>query len=136
LFADPDDQPVEYFATALSYPAWLARRWGKRFEPSELFAMGMAMNRPPRLTLRANRMKNSRNELLEVFKEAGIRARAGRHAEAIQLREQRSVVTIPGFAEGAWSVQDETAMAAGTLLAPSAGARVWDVCAAPGTKTT
>lgn len=136
LFSDPDDEPVEYFAAAFSYPAWLARRWGKRFEPNALFAIGMAMNRPPRLTLRANRLKNSRDALLEQFKEAGIRARAGRHPESIQLREQRSVATIPGFAEGAWSVQDETAMAAGTLLAPTAGARVWDVCAAPGTKTT
>jgi 16S rRNA (cytosine967-C5)-methyltransferase len=45
------------------------------------------------------------------------------------------VERLPGFAEGLWSVQDESAMAAARLLAPKAGERILDVCAAPGGKT-
>jgi 16S rRNA (cytosine967-C5)-methyltransferase len=41
----------------------------------------------------------------------------------------------PGFAEGAWWVQDAAAALPARLLDPSAGATVLDLCAAPGGKT-
>jgi 16S rRNA (cytosine967-C5)-methyltransferase len=42
---------------------------------------------------------------------------------------------LPGFAEGAVSVQDGAAQLAATLLGARAGERVLDACAAPGGKT-
>jgi 16S rRNA (cytosine967-C5)-methyltransferase len=43
---------------------------------------------------------------------------------------------LPGFAEGQWWVQDAAAALPVHLLAPRAGERVLDLCAAPGGKTT
>ncbi len=43
---------------------------------------------------------------------------------------------LPGFAEGWFVVQDESAQRAAELLAPQPGEMVLDLCAAPGTKTT
>lgn len=45
------------------------------------------------------------------------------------------VPTLPGFAEGAWWVQDLAASLPARLLAPRPGERVLDLCAAPGGKT-
>src|SRR5690606_36531382 len=45
------------------------------------------------------------------------------------------VAELPGFAEGHASVQDAAAQLATHLLAPQAGERVLDACAAPGGKT-
>lgn len=45
------------------------------------------------------------------------------------------VSALPGYAEGAFWVQDAAAAMAVPLLAPRAGARVLDLCAAPGGKT-
>ncbi|MEM9248157.1 MAG: transcription antitermination factor NusB [Pseudomonadota bacterium] len=45
------------------------------------------------------------------------------------------VSALPGFAEGAWWVQDAAAALGARLLAPAAGTRVLDLCAAPGGKT-
>jgi 16S rRNA (cytosine967-C5)-methyltransferase len=45
------------------------------------------------------------------------------------------VEDLPGFAEGAWWVQDAAASVPVTLLGDVAGARVLDLCAAPGGKT-
>lgn len=45
------------------------------------------------------------------------------------------VTDLPGFAEGQFWVQDAAAALPARLLAPAAGARVIDLCAAPGGKT-
>ena len=42
---------------------------------------------------------------------------------------------LPGFPDGFWSVQDESAMQAAILLQPQPGERILDMCAAPGGKT-
>lgn len=46
-----------------------------------------------------------------------------------------SVTALPGFAEGAWWVQDMAAALPARLLGDVAGKRVFDLCAAPGGKT-
>lgn len=45
------------------------------------------------------------------------------------------VSALPGYAEGAWWVQDAAAALPVRLLAPVAGERILDMCAAPGGKT-
>lgn len=60
----------------------------------------------------------------------------GRRPETIWCRGAGNPVTLPGFAEGLFAVQDETAMSAAALLNPQPGQRVLDLCAAPGTKST
>lgn len=52
------------------------------------------------------------------------------------LAQPLPVERIPGFAEGAVSVQDAAAQLAAPLLDATAGMRVLDACAAPGGKTT
>jgi 16S rRNA (cytosine967-C5)-methyltransferase len=46
-----------------------------------------------------------------------------------------SIAELPGFAEGAWWVQDAAAALPARLLGDIAGKRVADLCAAPGGKT-
>lgn len=48
---------------------------------------------------------------------------------------QAAVTELPGFAEGAWWVQDAAAALPARLLGDIAGKRVADLCAAPGGKT-
>ena len=43
---------------------------------------------------------------------------------------------LPGYAQGWFIVQDQSAMPVATALAPKPGMRVLDMCAAPGGKTT
>lgn len=54
---------------------------------------------------------------------------------SLRLREAGQVSALPGFADGAWWVQDAGATLAAKVLAPVAGERVLDLCAAPGGKT-
>ncbi len=54
---------------------------------------------------------------------------------SLRLATGAQVSALPGYAEGAWWVQDAAAALAVGLLAPRAGERVADLCAAPGGKT-
>lgn len=54
---------------------------------------------------------------------------------SLRRRVVGQVSDLPGYAEGAWWVQDAAAALPVRVLAPVAGARVLDLCAAPGGKT-
>jgi 16S rRNA (cytosine967-C5)-methyltransferase len=54
---------------------------------------------------------------------------------SLRLRESGQVSSLPGFAEGRWWVQDAAAALPARMLDPAPGARVLDICAAPGGKT-
>jgi 16S rRNA (cytosine967-C5)-methyltransferase len=81
-------------------------------------------------------LRTTRDALLEALRERGVAAQPGQQPEAIVLERTTRVTELPGFADGWFAVQDESAMAAARLLAPRPGERVLDLCAAPGGKTT
>jgi 16S rRNA (cytosine967-C5)-methyltransferase len=53
----------------------------------------------------------------------------------VRLVERGPIRALPGYAEGAWWVQDAAAALPARLLAARPGERVADLCAAPGGKT-
>ncbi|KQM99116.1 SAM-dependent methyltransferase [Sphingobium sp. Leaf26] len=53
----------------------------------------------------------------------------------VRLPESAVIPSLPGFAEGAWWVQDIAASCAARLLGPGEDRVVLDLCAAPGGKT-
>ncbi|HZY12925.1 MAG TPA: RsmB/NOP family class I SAM-dependent RNA methyltransferase, partial [Beijerinckiaceae bacterium] len=54
---------------------------------------------------------------------------------SVRLRSHEPIAELPGYADGEWWVQDAAAALPVKLLAPRAGERVLDLCAAPGGKT-
>ncbi|HKK22530.1 MAG TPA: transcription antitermination factor NusB, partial [Pseudohaliea sp.] len=121
-------------AAAAAHPDWLymalANAW-----PQALDDIVAANNSQPPLTLRVNRQRLGRDAALARLADAGIEARAGTlSADAVTLVRPRPVEALPGFSEGALSVQDEAAQVAARLLAPRDGERILDACAAPGGK--
>jgi len=136
VFPDPAADAAAWFAQAHSFPRWLADRWLHRNNFAELCRLGFWFNAPPRLTLRVNALRTTRDALLAALRQAGIEAEPGAHSAAIVLEGPARIDELPGYAEGWFAVQDESAMRAGELLAPAPGSLVLDLCAAPGTKTT
>ncbi len=136
VFADPSTDPAGYVAEAFSFPLWLINRWQSRFDLSELCRLGFWFDQAPTLSLRVNELKTTRDDLLGILIAQGVPARPGSLAEAIRLEGTLRIDTLPGFADGLFTVQDESAMQAVDLLAPQPGETVLDLCAAPGAKTT
>src|SRR5262249_60992267 len=55
---------------------------------------------------------------------------------SLRLAEHAAIRSLPGYADGWFTVQDASATAAASALAPEPGMTVLDLCAAPGGKTT
>ena len=93
-----------------------------------------AGNTPPPMGLRVNLRQTTRDAYLARLQAAGIEASPLGEA-GLALARPVAVEALPDFALGAVSVQDPGAQRAAELLAPPAGCRVLDACAAPGGKT-
>jgi 16S rRNA (cytosine967-C5)-methyltransferase len=136
LLPDPRGHPVGYLSKGFSWPKWLADRWYRRFGWEECVRLGFWFAGPAPLYLRCNPLQTDRQTVLSALNAAGIAAEPGRHDQSIRLAEHAAIPTLPGFDRGWFTVQDESAMWAGSALAPEPGMRVLDLCAAPGGKTT
>ena len=95
-----------------------------------------ANNQNPPMTLRVNTGHIKREDYLKLLEQNKITATAAKHSpDAIYLDKPVSVNSLPLFAEGKVSVQDEAAQLAAILLDPHKADRILDACAAPGGKT-
>lgn len=122
-------------ATQFSHPAWMVEKLRHNW-PEQWQAILAANNSQAPMTLRVNARQLSRDTYLQWLRDEGIEADATRYApHGIQLARPWPVERLPGFADGAVSVQDEAAQLCTTLLDLAPGQRVLDACAAPGGKT-
>jgi 16S rRNA (cytosine967-C5)-methyltransferase len=135
VFPSPEEDAVEYLTRAYSYPRWLVRDWLERFGPEETARLCEWFNRPSLPSVRVNTLRATVAEVQEVLSAAGVPTQPGRFPESLIAEASFRPLDIAGFGEGAFSIQDESAMAAGRLLDPQPGESVLDLCAAPGGKT-
>jgi 16S rRNA (cytosine967-C5)-methyltransferase len=127
---------VEHLAVRESHPGWLVERWQRAFGRERAEAMLVADNLAPPLVLRTNAHRTSRQALAALLAEAGLVVRATQHSPVgLTLGSPGRVEALLGFAQGLWQVQDEAAQLVVHYAEVPSGARVLDVCAAPGGKT-
>lgn len=122
-------------AAQFSHPDWMVQKLRHNW-PDHWQAILAANNSQAPMTLRVNARQLDRDQYLQWLRDDGIDAVATRHApHGIQLGRPLPVERLPGFGDGAVSVQDEAAQLCTTLLDLAPGQRVLDACAAPGGKT-
>ncbi len=118
---------------------WSHARWWieqvRHDHPQHWQAILAAGNERPPLALRVNRRAGTRESLLARFAAQQVAARAAGDAGVV-LETPQPVTSLPGFAEGLFSVQDLGAQLAAPFLGAADGMRVLDACAAPGGKAS
>ncbi len=119
LVADQDE-------LRLNLPDWLWQSWCDTYgEPAARAIVAASLAEPPLdLTVKAERALWAETLAAQPLGQASLRRAGGGAIDA-----------LPGYAEGAFWVQDLAAALPAQLLGEVAGRRVLDLCAAPGGKT-
>src|SRR5262249_30174228 len=125
---------LAYLSITLSHPRWLVERWLDRFGFEATEAWLQFNNTPAPLTLRANRLRATADEVVQRLGETDVHVRRGRFAPDALVVERGPPLRSPQ--EGLFVVQDEASQLVGMLAEPRSGSRVLDACASPGGKTT
>ena len=117
------------------HPQWLLTQLQQDW-PDNWDAIVAQNNLPPPMTLRVDVKQLDRGHYLEQLQQHDLAATTNAHVpSALTLEHAADVHDLPGFAQGAVSVQDAAAQLAALLLDPQPGDRILDACAAPGGKT-
>lgn len=119
------DSPATTLSPLALWPDWLAADLSAAYGEAGAAALALAQLEEPGVHL------SPRGDGAAVASATGGTLRAD---GAIDITTS-AVDTLPGYSAGEWWVQDAAARLPALLLAPEAGERVLDLCAAPGGKT-
>lgn len=123
-------------ATTFSHPEWLVKRWTERFGEREAFKLMQANNKRPSYYIRANNLRTKTENFKLRMTKHGIE-----FEESDWLPGYFKVDSVAPFISKGWlnkgfcQVQDIAAGFAPYLLDPQPEESVYDLCAAPGTKS-
>lgn len=110
----------------LDTPPWLATRWRNAWGEDKARAIASINRQEPTLDLTVKSDLSGCAQRLD-----GIVLPNG----SVRLRSRRAIGQLDGYDAGEWWVQDCAASLPVRILAPQAGERIADLCAAPGGKT-
>ncbi|MBX9774029.1 MAG: methyltransferase domain-containing protein [Xanthobacteraceae bacterium] len=111
---------------ALDTPAWLMARWRRAYGDELARSIAAANGQEPALDITAK---------ADPAQWAATLGGAVLPTGSIRAIVHGPVSRLPGYADGAWWVQDAAAALPAQLLGDVAGKSVADLCAAPGGKT-
>ena len=123
-------------ATTFSHPEWLVSRWSSRFGERESFQLMQANNARPSFYVRANTMRTTIANFELRMGKLGVKFEA-----SDWLPNFYKVQSVQPFIEkgllrkGICQVQDIAAGFAPFILDPQPNEKIYDLCAAPGTKS-
>ena len=133
----PDGHLAQALSVQYGIPEWLVERWLGRMEREQVESACRMTSKIPAVTLRVNRLRSTRDALVERLRHAGISASPTDVSPVgIVLEKGQDVTSLPGFETGELYVEDEAAQLIPPILDPQPGDVILDACAAPGGKTT
>ncbi len=120
-----------------SMPEWIVSMWQEQLgeEETEKLLEALLKVRPVAIRFDDRCSQARREEILTQMAEKGVKAEKGHYLPyCYELTGTDSIQELPGYREGAWTVQDESSMMVAEAAGLAGGETVYDVCAAPGGK--
>jgi 16S rRNA (cytosine967-C5)-methyltransferase len=132
--ADPADAraPAERLAQEFSHPRWMVERWLERYGAEETRALLQWNNTRPRLVLQPAR--EALPALEARWRAAGIAVEPAPYGAGL-LTDRSRPAELPGYAEGAFIVQDPAQALLAWFAELPPEVTVYDAAAAPGGKS-
>lgn len=130
------ENPLERISISTSHPLWLVKQWAQQFGIEKTEQMCEENLHAPVQTARVNRLRTTREEVLQTLEEEGFMAEPSPlNEDGIRLLRGNMALS-KAYKDGLISIQDESSMLVAHAVAPNGEEMVLDSCAAPGGKTT
>jgi len=136
ILPDEKKHQLQYLVAAFSLPLWLVQKWTEQLGYEETKKVCFACNRRPSLYARPNSLKITADALLEVLRQEGLDCELAAEYDMVKINKLGDITKLNSFKKGLFVIQDITSASVVKLLNPQSSWQVFDICAAPGTKTT
>lgn len=132
---DRSTDTAAYLSVRYSCGLDIVRLWLSQYGIEKTEQLLAASNCTPKLSVRVNLLKTSREELSELLKAEGFETEEGTLSQRILFVRGSGLLETESYRKGLFSVQDQASCLTAEKLAPKAGDTVLDICAAPGGKS-
>lgn len=135
-YPDSKEDLIQYLSVFYSHPIWLVKRWITQYGTNFTEELLMSNNERPKIQIRINKLKTTKEELLEKLDEVELKYSETKYFDNfIELKNLTNISDWKYFKEGYFNIQDESTAISCKLLNPKENDRVLDMCSAPGGKT-
>ncbi len=129
--------PALHISVMHSHPLWLVEKWIGLFGVDETLAFCRANNENPDLCIRVNRIKASRESVLQALAEKCEARKTDFSPDGIIIsRISQPIREMDLHKEGWFQIQDEASQLVSWTVGPQPGEDILDVCSGVGGKTT
>lgn len=135
-YPDYDTDTKQYLSIKYSVPEWLVVKLMSDYpDKAEAILEGSYLDRDT--SIRVNTDKISVTDLTKLITDNGINVTPGIYDEkALHISGYDFIRRVPGYKQGYFTVQDESSMCAIREIGIKENDIIYDVCSAPGGKTT
>lgn len=130
------EETVEYLRTRYSFPKKLCEALINEYGTDFAVELIKSLSTEPETVIRVNCLKTDRETLVNSLREKGMKAEALADIPYAAVISGGEIGSLSEFKDGLFTVQDTAAQLACKVLNPQPGETVFDLCAAPGGKTT
>ena len=131
----PSGTDINTLSIKYSCPKWIVKSFIDDYGFDDAIAVLDSSLQTPPVVLRVNTLKTTTTELKESLSTENIVADTIDIDDALEIVGGIDITRCDAYREGLFHVQDRASQIVVSKLAPSAGDRVLDICAAPGGKT-
>ena len=130
------EDPIERISKTTSMPVWIIQELLKENPIEKVEEICKASNIKPKVSIRVNGLKTTKQELQKKLEENDIPFLEGNLEDFLILEKTKNIESLDLFKNGYFTIQDEGAGLIAKIVDQKPNEMVLDACSSPGGKTT
>ena len=130
------EDPIERISKTTSMPVWIIQELLKENPIEKVEEICKASNIKPKVSIRVNGLKTTKQELEKKLEENDIPFQEGSLEDFLILEKTKNIESLDLFKNGYFTIQDEGAGLIAKIVDQKPNEMVLDACSSPGGKTT
>lgn len=129
------ENDIERISKLYSMPEWIVVKLSDELGINKAEEVCKNSNIRPKISIRINKLKTSKEELINMLAKKNINTENAILEDFIYLNS-KNITNLEEYKKGFFTIQDESAALTALVLSPKENETILDCCSAPGGKTT